>query len=72
MNKMVHKNCKFGNVCENLICSNSVKRHICHVYNSRKEHFLPTSVNDRVISPFRKGFIFVSLAKISEFIILYL
>ena len=56
MNKVVHKNCKFRNVCGYLIFANSVKRHICHVDNSRPGHDLPT---DRVILPFCKGFVFI-------------
>ena len=51
--------CKFGNFCENYIFANCVKRHICHVKNSRLRHDLPTSVNGRVISSFREGFIFM-------------
>ena len=45
---------------ENFIFENSVKRHICHVKNSRLGHDLPTSVDYRVISPFREGYIFMS------------
>ena len=63
---------------ENCIFANSIKSHICHVRNSRLGQELPTSVNDRVISPFREGLFsrnFASakvreikiLAKISEF-----
>ena len=37
------------------ISSKSVKRHICHVKNSRQGHDLLTTVNDRVISPFCEG-----------------
>ena len=47
--------------CENFISGNSVKRHICDVKNSRLGHDLHISVNDRVISPFREGFIFMKL-----------
>ena len=36
---------------------NSVKRHIYHVKNSRLGHYLPTSVKDKVILPFREGLI---------------
>ena len=53
--------CEFGNLCENFISANRVKRHIYHVINSRLWHDLPTSVNDRVISPFREGFNFTKL-----------
>ena len=68
----------FGNFRENFIFTNSVKRHICHVKNSRQGHDLHTTVNDRVILPFCKGtfsrnFAYVkfcenkTLPKISEF-----
>ena len=53
--------CKSGNFRYNFIFANSVKRHICDVKNSRKGPDLPTSVNDRVILPFREGFIFTKL-----------
>ena len=46
--------CKFGNFPENFTFANSVKRHICNFKNSRLGHDFPTSVNDRVISPFHK------------------
>ena len=65
--------CKFGNFRENFIFTNSVKRHIYPVENSRLGHDLPTSANDRLISTFRKDFIFTklhenkTLVKISEF-----
>ena len=45
--------CKFGNFRENFIFANSINRHICDVK--------PSSVNDRVISPFREDFIFTKL-----------
>ena len=73
---MGHLNCKFGNLRENFIFANSVKRHICDVKNSRLGHYLPISINVRVISSFREGYIFTklrtfcenkTLAKISEF-----
>ena len=38
---------------ETFIFANSVEGHICDVKKSRLEHDLPTSVNDRAISPFR-------------------
>ena len=53
--------CKFGNFRENLIFTNSIKRHICDVKNWRPGHDLPISVNDRVISPYRERFIFTKL-----------
>ena len=43
--------CKFGNIRENFIFANSVKRHICDV-KMRLEHDLPRSVNDRVVCVF--------------------
>ena len=43
------------------IFANSVKRHICDVKNSRLGPDLSTSENNRVISPFREGFIFAKL-----------
>ena len=58
------------------IFANGDKRYICYVKNSRLEHDLPSSVNDRAISPFREGFLFSKLrlfrdnkilTKISEF-----
>ena len=36
-------------------------RHIYDVKSSRLEHDLPILVNDRVISPFREGYIFTKL-----------
>ena len=53
--------CKFGNFRENVIYANSVKRYICDVKKSGLGQDLPISVNDRVISPFRKGLIFTKL-----------
>ena len=41
--------------------ANSVERHICDAKKSRPVHDLPISVNDRVISTFRQGFIFAKL-----------
>ena len=38
-----------------------VKILICHVKKSRLGHEFPTLVNDRMISPFHKGFIFMKL-----------
>ena len=52
---------KSGNFRDNFIFENSVKKHICDVKNSRPGHDIPLSVNDRVISPFRKGYIFTKL-----------
>ena len=46
--------CKFGNVRENFISANSVKRHICDV-KMRLEHNLPISVN---VCVFSRGFYF--------------
>ena len=53
--------CRFGNFRENFIFANSFKRHISDVKNSRIRQDLPISINDRVISPFREGFIFTKL-----------
>ena len=40
---------------------NSIKRHISDVKKSRLSRVLPISINDRVILPFREGFIFTKL-----------
>ena len=40
--------CKFGNVRENFIFANIVKRHICDPQSSRLRHDLHVSVNDGV------------------------
>ena len=53
--------CKFGYFRENFIFSNSDKRHICNVQNSRPGYYLHISVNDRVISPYRESCIFTKL-----------
>ena len=53
--------CKFENFRENYIFANGVKRHICDVKNSLLVTELSTSENDRVISPFREGFILAKL-----------
>ena len=49
--------------------ANSVKRPTYDVKNSQLGHDLQISVNGRMISPLRNGFIFTNkiLAKISEF-----
>ena len=57
---------KSGNFRENFIFENSVQRHICGVEYSRLGHDGPISVNGRVISPFRGGFLFTKLAKFRE------
>ena len=54
------------------IFANSIERHISDVKNSRLRQGLPISIIDRVILPFRGGYIFTNrenkiLAKISEF-----
>ena len=51
--------CRFGNFCKNFIFTKCIKRHISDVKNSRLRHDLPISINDRVILPFREGFIFM-------------
>ena len=48
--------CKSGNFREHFIFANSVKRHVCDVKISR-----PGMINDRMILPFREGFIFSKL-----------
>ena len=53
--------CKFENYRENFIFPNNIKRHIWDVKNTQLGHDLPILVNDRVIFPFRKGFIFTKL-----------
>ena len=74
--------CRFGNFREHFIFANIIKSHISDVKNSRLIQELPLSINDRVILPFREGFIFTKLricakfcenkvlAKISEFTVL--
>ena len=42
--------CKFRNFREDLIFTDSVKRHICNVQISQLRHDLPILVNDKVIS----------------------
>ena len=53
--------CKSGNFRENFNFANSVKRHICDAKNLRLAHDLHISVKDRVISAYRKDFIFTKL-----------
>ena len=53
--------CKSGIFGKNFIFKNGVKRHICDDFSSRSGYDLPISVNDRMISPFRKDFIFTKL-----------
>ena len=57
----IHVYCRFGNFRENFIFANSIKRHISDERNSRLRQDLPISINDRVILPFREGFIFTKL-----------
>ena len=60
--------CRFGNFHENNIFAKSIKGNISDVKNSRLRQDLPIPINERVILPFREGFIFNKvLAKISEF-----
>ena len=61
--KVIIRFCKIVNFGVHFIFSNSVKRHICHVKNSRVGHDLPKSINDKFISPFHKGFIFMKVSK---------
>ena len=49
--------CRFGNFREDFIFANSIS----DVKKSRLRQILPTSMNDRVILPFREGFIFTKL-----------
>ena len=53
--------CRFGTFRENFIFGNSIKRHISGVKNSGLRQDLPISKNNRVILPFREGFIFTKL-----------
>ena len=53
--------CKFENFRKDFIFLTSIERHIFHIQNLRLRKDLPISVNDRVISPFHKGFIFTKL-----------
>ena len=53
--------CRFGNFRENFIFANNIKRHISDVEKSPLRQGLPVSINDRVILPFREGFIFTKL-----------
>ena len=46
---------------------NSVKRHICGIKKSRLGHDLPISVQDRVISPFSRGFNFHETSHMGSF-----
>ena len=59
--KIGHKHCKFGNFRENYIFANSFKIHICELKKSEVRHDFPISVKDKVISPFREGFVFTKL-----------
>ena len=47
--------------------ANSIKRHISDVKNSRLRQDLPISINERVILPFREGFIFTKLRTMRSF-----
>ena len=82
MNQQDKDYCRFGNFRENFIFANSITRHISDVKNSLQRQDLPKSINDRVILPFREGFIFTKLricevsqnkvlAKISEFTVTF-
>ena len=59
--QVIEQCCRFGNFRENLIFAKNIKIHISVVKNSRLRQDLPISVNDRVILPFREGFIFTKL-----------
>ena len=56
---LIHIYCRSGNFRENFIFANSIKRHISDVKNSRLRQGLPISINDRVILPYREGFIVI-------------
>ena len=58
---MLIRYCRFGNFCENFIFAINIKRHIGNIKNLGLKQGLPISINDRVILPFRKGFIFTKL-----------
>ena len=55
--------CKFENFRENFIFAKIVERHtcICGIKSLRLELGLPISVNNREISPFRKGLFYENL-----------
>ena len=53
--------CRFGNFRVRFIFAKRVKRHICDIKILRLGHDLPISVIDRLISSFRKGYIFTKL-----------
>ena len=50
-----------------LFFDNCIKRLISDVKNSLLRQDLPTSINDRVILPFREGFIFTKLRSYAKF-----
>ena len=56
-----YRYCRFGNFRENFIFTNSIKRHISDVKKWQLRQELPISINNRVILPFREGFIFTKL-----------
>ena len=58
---MIIRYCRFGNFRENFIFANSIKRHISDVKKTQIRQDLPLSINNRVIVPFREGFIFTKL-----------
>ena len=58
--------CKFVNFRENFIFTKSVTRHLASLKIRDYGIVNLFSVNDRVISPFREGFIFTNYAKIRE------
>ena len=55
------------NTVNSEIVANSVISHICDVKNLRLEHDLPISVNDRMISSFHEGYIFMKLKTSRKF-----
>ena len=69
--KTIQFTVKGGYFCETFIFANSVKRHICHIKNSRLGHIL-LHQKDRLISPFCEGLLFTILfAKITKFTVCY-
>ena len=64
---LMDRYCRFEYFHENFIFANSIKRHISDVKKSRLRQDLPISINDRVILPFREGFIFAKIKSSRKF-----
>ena len=58
---LVYIYCRFGNFRENFTFAHIIKTHISDLKKSRLRQDLPILINDRVILPFREGFIFTKL-----------